>query len=84
LSAECETHNEGGPVWRIVNGDRAISIEFDSAARVELFKGSTNPLLGWESPGYGRKHSSPTFRVTAGDNRSCRLRTRIMWEAGPR
>ena len=80
LAPECEVFNQAGPIWRVRNGRCVLQVEFDRTAKVELFFGSTDPILGWESPGYGRKHPSPTLRATASMRGSRRLITRIMLE----
>jgi hypothetical protein len=80
LAPECAVCNQAGPIWRVRNGRCVLQVEFDRTAKVELLFGSTDPILGWESPGYGRKHPSPTLRATASMRGSRRLITRIMLE----
>jgi hypothetical protein len=49
----CFEHAAGGRVWMLSLG-----------ARMELFRGSDDPALGWISPAYGRVEPTTTVRQT--------------------
>jgi hypothetical protein len=77
LSADCKVHHLAGSLWRIENSGHSLEIEFDKTTTIDVFEGSTDPILGWESLGYGRKRPSPTIRTTRAGSGTCRLLTFI-------
>ena len=77
FAAGCTLKHSSGSEWQIENDGNSLSVVFDSNTQVDLFEGSVEPVLGWESLGYGRKHPSPTIRTTRTSMGTCTLKTYI-------
>lgn len=72
-----QLEQNGTQLWRIIQDDLGIEIEFDPRVTCRTYWGSVNPCSGWASPGYGRIVPIWTIECTYQTENNCELKTMI-------
>jgi len=77
LDPSCEVRIEGDTHWISAEG-RQIGLLMDAGVECRIVKGRTDPMLGWQSRGYGQKE--PAYSIIGSDTPTgnVRYRTRIL------
>ena len=77
FSNECSVEQIGPKKWNVKNNNKTIILIFDEKFESKIFKGSNNPILGWESKRFDVKEA--TFSIVNSINweGTCKFRTLV-------
>jgi len=78
FSEECELRKLDHAGWLITNGNKSLIIRVDSKSQTRIYKGSIEPILGWNSNNFDIKNEIYTMLNIINWKGSCELETLII------
>ncbi len=75
---DCILEKISEKVWEIRNGDKIILLSVDEKLMPQLYSGSLNPILGWQSKHYDVKEETSTLVNSGEFDGNCKFETLII------
>jgi len=80
FSSQCSLQESDKGGWEITNGDQAIRMTIDPRLKTEIYRGSSDPIYGWQSNGYDTKIPADTMVNRMTHRGSCVFETLIVMD----